>query len=407
MTTPLVDRGDRRTLAIAAGAVVVGAAIGALGWTRMRDEWFYAYLVAWLFWAGLSLGSLSLLLLHNLTGGRWGRAARPQLHAAASLLPLMAMLFVPIALEPARLYEWADPSHVEHDEILQHKAKYLNVESFQIRAAVYLTIWLALLALLAWQARATPVAETPADRRFRRFSGQGLGLHGLAVTFASIDWMMSLEPHWFSTIYGVLVFCAQGLAALALAIVGIKAASVVTVRDEAHAAAVASHAAPPAPSGVVDADALHDLGKLLLGFTMLWAYLAFSQFFIIWYGNVPEEVVWYQARFAGAWGGVALALALFHFVAPFAMLLSRELKRDPVRLGGVAAMLVVMFWVEMLWMIQPAVHRPENTLYVPWLDLGLTLALGGAWWFGYAWLRPRYEGAWRLPSMPLTEAPHG
>jgi hypothetical protein len=263
---------------------------------------------------------------------------------------------------------------------------------------------------LAWQTRAVPTAETAPDRRFRRFSGQGLALHGLAVTFASIDWMMSLEPHWFSTIYGVLVFAAQGLAALALAILGVKAVTAPPDGELAHAAetATVSHAAPePTATGVVDVDALHDLGKLLLGFTMLWAYLAFSQFFIIWYGNVPEEVVWYRARFAGAWGGVALALALFHFIVPFAMLLSRELKRDPVRLGSVAAMLVAMFWVEVLWMVQPAVDRPEQTLYLPWLDLGLTAAIGGAWWLGFALLKPRYAHTWQLPSVPVVEARHG
>ncbi|MBA3485440.1 MAG: hypothetical protein H0T51_26900 [Pirellulales bacterium] len=371
MTSARTRQGAALPLVIALVAIAAGAAVGWFGWTRAPEQFFYSYLVAWLYVTGLSLGSISLLLLHNLTGGKWGDLIRPVLRTSAAVLPLMALLFLPIVLQPQQLYEWANPSAVEHDPILQHKQPYLNVEFFQIRAAVYFALWFALLALLRWQARVAPLPDTIADRRFRRFSGQGLALHGLAITFASIDWIMSLEPHWFSTIFGVIWFGAWGLNALAFAIV--------------IATAVARRTSAIEPYHV---DSLHDLGKLLLGFTMFWAYVSFSQYFIIWYGNLPEEVVYYIKRFETPWQWVALALVLLHFVLPFALLLSRELKRNPAKLGGVALVLLVAEWISVLWQVAPAVEHGRPS-FVPWLDLGLTAAVGGAWWLAFMLLLPR------------------
>jgi len=385
MTAAARRNGAALSMVVAVLVIAAGGAVGWLGWTRAREQFYYSYLVAWLYWTGLSLGSLSLILLHNLTGGKWGDAIRPLLRAAAGVLPIMALLFLPIALEPVRLYQWADPSHVAQDPILQHKQRYLNVDFFQIRAAIYFAIWLMLLALLAWQARTAPLPETRAERRFRRLSGQGVALHGLAVTFAAIDWMMSLEPHWFSTIYGVIVFGSQGLAALALAIV---LATMNTRR-----------AAGLAPAEI---DAQHDQGKLLLGFIMFWAYIQFSQFFIIWYGNLPEEVVWYLKRFEGAWGATALALALLHFVLPFVLLLSRPWKRSPAKLGAVALLVLVMHWVATVWYIEPAVERGHDA-FIPWLDLGLTAAIGGVWWLCFTLLLP---GMLRRHGIDMNQERH-
>jgi hypothetical protein len=223
---------------------------------------------------------------------------------------------------------------------------------------------------VAWQARSKPLLGSRADRRFRRLSGQGLALHGLAITFASVDWMMSLEPHWFSMIYGVIVFVSQGLFALAFAI------AVVGIETRRRSELAASRTA-----------ALHDLGNLMLGFIMFWAYVHFSQFLIIWYGNLPEEVVWYVRRIEGPWLLLALSLVLLHFVVPFAALLSRACKRNPTKLSVVALMIVVMHWIETVWMIEPAPH-PEGTTTLAWLDLGLTAGLGGIWWLAF----------WRLSS---------
>jgi hypothetical protein len=385
MNSETIQRPTGRSRLIAIVAIIVGSAVAWFGWSRAPEQFYYSYLVAWVFWTNLSAGALGLVLLHNLTGGNWGIAIRPIARAAANVLPLMAILCVPIAHHTERIYEWADPYLVEHDAILQHKAPYLNTDGFQLRALGYFVFWFLLLILLAWQHRASPVPESKVDRRFRRLSGQGLALHGIAVTFASVDWLMSLEPHWFSSIYGVIVFTSQGLIALAFAIV-VRAA--IDRRVETL----------PEP----EVNVLHDLGKLLLSFVMFWAYVAFSQFLLIWYGNLPEEVIWYNKRLEGQWAPVALALVAFHFFVPFIVLLSRKWKRDPLRLGAVSLLIIVIDWVYFLWMVEPAAERGRLS-YVPWLDLGLTAAIGGVWWLMFSVMLP--ADAFRL--MQAEEDRHG
>ena len=347
---------------IAIAAALGGGIVAYNSYRQAPEEWLGPYLIAWLMWAGISLGSLSLVLLHNLTGGQWGDAVRPVMRAAASSLWLMLILFIPIFLGVERIFPWADPSVIEHDPIVQHKSAYLNVDFFRVRAGVYFVIWLGLLAFLGWQERKTAGANHTTIRRIARFSGQGLLLHGLAVTFASVDWMMSLEPHWFSTIYGVLVFVSFGLAALAFAI----CFTTFGVRR--------NHGRCP-----LNADPSHDLGKLLLAFVMLWAYMAFSQFLIIWYGNLPEEVVWYLRRFAGDWRSVTFVLLFFHFIVPFAILLGREVKRKPVRLSLVALLVLAMSWLNLVWMVMPALQKADSSQFNPWPTAGFTLAIGGLW----------------------------
>jgi hypothetical protein len=346
--------------------VVVAGVVGALaawkGFQEGPERWLRAYLVAWIFWTGISIGSLSIILLHNLTGGAWGDAIRPTARAAAAAIVPMGLLFLPVAFGVERLYPWADASLVAEEAILQHKSTYLNVSFFQVRAILYFAIWLGLLLFLRWQANRPPAEDVVAERRLSRLSGQGLLLHGLAVTFASIDWVMSLEPEWFSTIYGVLVFVSMGLSALAFCIF-------------VHCMFVENGADD---DGI---GAQHDLGKLLLAFVMLWTYMSLSQFLIIWYGNLPEEVVWYARRLRNGWEWVAYALIAFHFVLPFVLLLSRELKRNAAALGSVAGLLLLMNWCEKVWLIEPA--RRESVEILPWLDTGLWLGLGALWFFGF------------------------
>lgn len=392
----------RSPLQFAVGAIVVGAIVGAIGWNQNHHQFFASYLVAWLFWNGLALGSMALLLLHNLTGGKWVEPIRPYLRAAAGLIPVMAILFIPIALNLKQIYEWADPAIVEHDAMLQYKAKfYLNAEGFYIRAAIYFTLWMSLLGLLSWQARTNAAPDSPAYHRFRRFSGVGLGLHGLAVTFSSIDWMMSLEPHWFSAIYGVIIFAAQGVGALALSI----ALSTRAARQRGELTKLQIHE-------------FHDLGKLMSGLIMFWMYVQFSQLFIIWYGNLPEEVVWVIRRLSHGWLWVALSLLVFHWMVPFFGLLNRDWKRNPARLGAMATLIVVMEWVMYVWYVEPAaqayfehlahlaheaghgaaeaVHEgaheaaaTEHHGFFPWIDAGLTAAIGGIWWLVFTMRQPK------------------
>jgi len=346
-----------QTWAAIAVAAIAGVALIAFESPDGRANWLPSYLIAWLMCAAVSLGSLSILLLHNLTGGHWGDAIRPIARAAAQNTILIAILSLPVLLNLKALYPWANPSIVGESPVLQHKQIYLNTTFFQIRTVLYFVIWIGLLLLLRWHERNQDTTDEKTILRMGRFSGQGLLLHGLATTFAAIDWLMSLEPEWFSTIYGVMIFVAQGLAALAFCIF-----------------VVCSWTAKSVPA---DIDARHDLGKLLLAFVMLWTYMAFSQFLIIWYGNLPEEIVWYLRRIHGGWQWIALSLVVFKFAIPFILLLSRAWKRSPLRLRSLAAVLLVMSWVELVWLVAP----PTQSLNAfAWMQsAGIMLVMGAIW----------------------------
>jgi hypothetical protein len=279
----------------------------------------------------------------------------------------VGVLFAPIVLGLDHIYEWTDEAHMAADPMLAHKQPYLNPTWFFLRAGVYWLIWLALLLFVRWTSRRVYDDETNSARRIRVISGLGLALSALAITFASFDLGMSLDPKWYSTIYGVIFFAGQGLAALAFTIVAL----VYWPREE-NAIIVAG------------TDDLHDLGKLLLAFTMFWAYVAFSQFLIIWYGNIPEETVWYQHRFVHGWQWVAVAIAVFHFILPFLVLLGREIKRQARPLATVALWILAMRWLDTVWQIEPAFAHDYG--FVPWLDLVITAAMGGVWLLYFTWL---------------------
>jgi hypothetical protein len=343
---------------------------------------FYpAYLVAWLFWLGISLGSLAIGLLHHLTGGAWGLVIRRELEAAYSTLPLMAILFLPLLAGMEWLYPWARADVVAHDTILQAKAKYLNLNFFQTRAVIYFAIWILTgFVLNRISAGIDPAEEPRRQRKLALISGPCLILWGLTITFASIDWAMSLEPHWYSSMYGVLYMAGFAVSGLALAIL------------------VVSKLAANSPwNELLTADRLHDLGNLLLAFTVFWSYVSFMQYLIIWSGNLPEDAVWYVHRTAGSWQIVALLLVFLHFIFPFVLLLSRDNKRDPQRLVKVAMLLLVMRLIDLVWLVQPA-FAPDGIQF-HWLQIVSPLAIGGLW---LAWF------AWRLPAraaLPVFELP--
>jgi hypothetical protein len=347
-------------LGLTASGVGVAACLllGAFDPTQMLRS----YLVAFLFWLGIALGALAVLSIHHVTGGAWGVAIRRPLEAAAQTLPLLALLFVPIALAPATLYEWAHPGVLAHDTVLAHKAAYLNVPFFVVRAVVYFAAWILLTrALVRWSREQDAVGEvTGAARHLQLLARGSLVVLGLTGTFASIDWMMSLEPHWFSTIYGILFMSGCVLSALAFAI---PVTALVADR--------------PPFAGVLSADVFHDLGKLLLAFVLLWAYFAFSQFLIIWSGNLPEEISWYLHRSQGGWTAVAVVLLLVHFAVPFAVLLSRTLKRRPRTLAVVALALLGARYLDLFWLVVPAFSPAGVTVHA--LDPATLLAIGGVW----------------------------
>ncbi len=356
----------RRGIALAA---LVGLAACGLAWGTMPQQFMRSYLLGFLFWLGLGLGSLAVALLHRLTGGAWGELIRRVLEAATRTLPLMAVLFLPLAFNLKQLYVWAQPEVVAHDKVLLHKAAYLNAPFFWARAAVFFMVWIALATYLnRWSRQLEERPDEATARALRRLAGGGLVALVLTITLASIDWAMSLSAHWYSTMYGVLFLVGQTLAALALSIVVV--------------ALLARGAAPQA----LPVRALHDVGKLLLAFVMLWAYVNFSQFLVIWAGNIPEEAVWYVRRLDGGWQIIALALVVFHFVLPFLLLLSYDLKRNARLLGGLAAGVLVARFVDLFWLVGPdlAGHGHRGLTVHP-LDIIVPLAMGAVWLTYFAW----------------------
>jgi hypothetical protein len=366
MATDIRDVPALARLQNRAGIVaLVGLAAGAFGAFTNLDQFFRSWLIGFLFCLGLALGSLALLMLQHLSGGQWGLVSRRVFEASTRTIPFMALLFIPVLLGMEELFLWARPEAVQADAILQSKAPYLNVKFFIARALVYFVVWLFCSTLLnRWSAEQDRgLAQTHADSvRFRVVSAPGLLAYVLTMTFASVDWVMSLDPHWYSTIFGLLAVAGQGLAALALTI------------------AVLALIFPSGALGeYVTTRHFHDLGKLLLAFVMLWAYLSFSQFLIIWSGNLPEEIPWYLERMRGGWGVIALVLVVGHFALPFVLLLSRDLKKHAGLLAKVALMVLAARLVDLIWLVAPVFEH--HGFPVHWMDFAIPVGLLGAWLF--------------------------
>jgi hypothetical protein len=364
-------------LAMIAGAA--GAVISIIGVFFDPAQFYRSYLFAYVFWLAIPLGSLAILMLHFLVGGMWGWMIRRILEAATRTLPLMALLFIPILFGLSTLYPWAQPEHVAGDHALEQKAAYLNAPFFIARAVLYLGLWAGIAFLLnRWSREQDATAELPAGKRMRRLSGPGLVVYLLTMTFASIDWIMSIEPHWYSTIYGVLWVVNQGLSALAFAILAL---SFLETR------------APLA--GRLQQGHFHDLGNLLLAFVMLWAYMMFSQYLIIWSGNLAEDIPWYLVRNRGIWRWFPPVLILFHFFVPFVLLLMRDVKRKSGFLVWVAAGVLVMRVLDTLWLIMPGFAHAESAAALHWLDFSLIVAMGGVWLAFFLWQLDR------MPLLPV------
>jgi hypothetical protein len=365
--SPALERLQRTGLAVGGLFLVALAA----GFVLDRAQFFRSYLFGWLFWVGVGVGSLGLAMLNHLTGGLWGLVPRRFHEAAARTLPWMALLFLPVVLGAPSLYTWARPEVVAADELLQKKAAYLNVPFFAARAVFYFAVW----GLLGWRvgswSRQQDGGADPARAgRLRGLSAVGLVLLSLTTTFAAVDWGMSLAPHWFSTIYGVLFIVGWTLSALSFTII------------------LMSRLAGEEPfTRALQPVTVHDLGKLLLAFTMLWGYVNLSQFLIVWSGNVSEETPFYLHRLHGGWQAVAIVLLVFHFALPFALLLSRPLKRNARALGAVAALMLLMQLVDLFWLIGPDLvghGHLDVPLRAHWMDLAAALGLGGLWLFLFA-----------------------
>jgi hypothetical protein len=357
------------------GGLVVGilASIAAgLGLVLSPAQFFHAYLFAFLFWLGMALGCLALAMLHQLSGGMWGAIIIRFLEAGMMTLPLLFLLFVPVALGMYYLYPWTSPDAVARDAQLQHQYPYLNIPFFLIRAVIYFLVWISVAYLLRrWSLRRDEAASEALTDRLKIGSAVGIVVLGLTGTFAIIDWVMSLEPGWFSTIYGAMVLMGAVLGAFALVVL-----------------LVAWFDGYAPLSRVLAPQLFNDLGSLLLAFVMLWAYFGFSQFLLIYSGNLTQEIPWYVHRLQGGWEWLALAVAFFEFLFPFLFLLFRDLKRHPVWLAAVALVLVLARLIDVYWLVMPA-FSPDR-LTIGWLDLVTPAAIGGFWLAVFAWQLKRY-----------------
>ncbi len=367
--TPLRAQFDRvQIVALIAGIVgLVLAGVGAFLHPDPR-QFFFSYLFAFVFWMGLPLGSLCVLMMHYLTGGGWGYTIRRFLEASISTLPLMAALFVPFFFGLKHLYPWANPEIVAHDDALQKVHSYLNSPVHAARMAVCFGLWITAAFLLnRWSAQQDATSDPALTRRIRTFCGPGLLVFVLTVSLATVDWVMVLEHHWYSTVFPALLIIGQILLTFAFC------------------AAMLAWVVGPAPfdrqanpiSGVVRVEHFHSLGNFLLAFVMMWAYLSVSQLIIIWSGNEPREISWYLHRTVGAWKYIGIFLALFNFGLPFCLLLSRENKKNVRFLTGLALGICGVHAMERYWQVMPSLHR--DGLSVSWLDAATLVGIGGVW----------------------------
>lgn len=363
-----------RRRALVAG--VAGLALAALGGAFFGpDAFFRAYLVAWLFWTGIGVGCLAIALMHQLVGGQWGAAIERILEAGGGTVPLMAVAFVPIFFWLPELYRWARPDVVAAESRLQHKAVYLNVPFFVVRAVIYFAVWFLLSLLLdRWSGDRDRTADARFTARLRALGAAGVIVIGFTASFAAFDWIMSLEPDWYSTVYGGMVGVGWMLSAFAFAI----------------AVAVLGARQPPFADVMSDKVRI-DLGNLLMTFVILWTYLSFVQLLIIWSGNERDEVVWYVHRLRGGWQGVAIYLAVFQFLVPLFVLLFRAAKRSGTVMAILTMVMLFSHWINIFWLVQPAFSPAGFAIH--WLDFLTLIGLGGAW---LAW------SFWRLPGRPLV-----
>jgi hypothetical protein len=379
---PVVKKISQRSLVVGIVFGVV-AIVMALALPNGREEFYRAYLLGFMAWLGVALGSMAILMIRHLTGGGWGVVIRRILGAAMRTVPMLAVLFIPIILGVHRLYIWAQPlENITDKHLREHLADitktYLTTNGFILRAAFYFAVWNLLSFLLShWSKQTDRAGARDNTDRFKTVSGPGLILYGFTVSFAAIDWVMSLDPSWVSTIFGLVVLIGQVLSAMCFAVVVER---------------ILFNYKPM--SEMLTPDFVHDHGKWMLAFTMVWAYFNYSQWLIIWAGNLPAEITYYIRRINGGWGSVGLFIVIFHFAVPFAILLSRPFKRNIRKLVWLATWLLLMRYLDLFWIIEPNFSK---TLTVTLADVVVPVAIGGLW------LAYFFHNLGALPLLPVYD----
>ena len=380
-TPPVDEIAVPRSRALIVGGVGLVACV--LGFFVSPDHFFRSWLISYMLFLGIALGSMALMMVQHLSGGQWG-VFRRIFEASSRTLPLLTVLFLPLLLGLTRLYPWANPELVAKDEVLHHRALYLNTTFWIVRAAIYFGGWLLLSATLNRLSRKQDTGDVAVNRTIQRVCGAGVVFYGLSVTWAGIDWLMALDPHWYSSLFGVLMMGGQGLSALSFTVV---------------VATLLYRSAPM--NTLLKPSHFHDLGKLSLAFVMLWAYFNFSQFLLTYAANLVEEIPYMVTRTHNGWQYLAVFLITFHFAVPFSLLLSRDLKRTSRRLVYVSLWILFARYVDIFMMVSPQFAPTGQNLfmaggehgghiYLHWLDLAAPLGIGGIWvWMFFTELAKR------------------
>jgi hypothetical protein len=368
-----MDRVQRNVLFVGLVALVVSL----IGLFMDPAHFWQSYLFAYIFWAGLTLGCVGIFFLHNVVGGNWGVAIRRLVEAGLKTLPLLVLFAIPIFFALGTLYKWTDASYRAEHFAVGHKAAYLNPTWFIIRTLLYFAIWgFSGYRILAMANEHDRTGNPALFKRIKARSAPALLVFVLTTTLAFIDWIMSLEPDWYSTIYGWMYTVGQVLLTFSFLV----AVLVLLSKREPFAS-------------FLTRQHYHDIGNLMLAFTMLWAYMSFAQFLIIWAENLPDEIPWYVRRFSGGWGYIAWTIAIFHFFVPFFLLLLRFVKKNPTRLRTLAVWIIIMKILDVFWIVEPAFR--QRGLEVYWTDLAALVGVGGVWLACFIW---------NLKSRPLLPA---
>jgi len=362
-----------RTLALGIGGIAL--IIWAVGAYFNTEQALRSWLLGFIFWGGIGIGSLGVLMLQYLTGGAWGIVVRRFVEAGSRTLPVIFLLFIPLAIGvyTHNIYEWTHLPPTDH--AIEARGIYLLPWFWIVRSLIYFGLWGVMVYLLnKWGAEQDTTNTVEESRlvleRASRFSGPTLVIYALVVTFAVVDWMMTLDPHWFSTMWGLLFVAGWALSCFCFVV------------------ALLAYLSDKSPmNGVLGKRHFHDLGKLMLALVMVWAYFNFSQFLIIWSGNIPEETGWFITRMTGGWGYIGVALIVFHFAFPFLVLLQQDFKRKARWLATLAIFILVMRLIDMFYTIGPS-HRvtagmEQGAFYISWLDFVAPIAVGGIWLWWY------------------------
>jgi hypothetical protein len=337
---------------------LLGLILSLIGYFLNPEQFFFSYLAAFAFWTSIGLGALFFVMLQYLTGSIWSISSRRIPEALMSVLPWMSLFFLVIIIGMPFIYHWSG-HEAAAEPLFQKKSAFLNMPFFIIRSILYFTIWTLLIRGLLRNARKQDDGFHPEQlQRSRRLSAGGMVLFAFTLTFAAIDWLMSLNAEWYSTIFGVYFFTGSVVGALA---------GMLLIAIWLRSKDILSHE--------ITFEHYHDLGKLIFTFMILWAYMAFSQYFLIWYANLPEETAWFKQRWQGSWRIITLALVFGHFFIPFVLLMSRAAKRNTKMLFIIGIWFLAIHRLDIYWVVMPNLHH--DGLSISWMDFSTMAGIGG------------------------------